>query len=268
METNDKVESLKSHLKDAIRQLEQYPDEAGIAMAFSTLSHGVKLAKLKERRKKSQQMEHKLHLRSEKEELRIKLIKLYKQGNKTHREIALECGIRYQNVYTFWQNKNELYGLPKPARDNEECTNRRKGKLAEKVEEAYSLYKSGLNLEQVGQRYGGVSRERVRQIFRKNGLSSRTPGIARRKHFICENGHQLGLGESRNNCKTCIIERKEFRKKGLHLKTHCIHGHALVGHNIIWETNGHKKWLVRRCRTCQTISNKKSVEKRKNAHNA
>ena len=45
---------------------------------------------------------------------------------------------------------------------------------SERVRRMFGLYQSGLTLEQIGQFFGGISRERVRQIFEAAGFARRS----------------------------------------------------------------------------------------------
>src|SRR5580698_7679566 len=97
-----------------------------------------------------------------------KMLALYLTGKYTHAEVAKKVGTSYNNVTNFYWRIKQKFELPKTKRQKGTGVHKidTGGIPKKKVAEAYALYTSGLTLEQVGKKYGGVSRERVRQIFK------------------------------------------------------------------------------------------------------
>lgn len=175
-----------------------------------------------------------------------KLLIVYLLGKYTHSEIAKQFNISYQRVQNFYSSNKVIYDIPVPPR---KCWQGRNVSLIMKyVEDAYKEYKDGLTLEQIGAKYGDITRERVRQVFLKNGFKTRGMGRIR-KYTYCKKGHKLGLTEFFPACKKCRKENKRRKEQGLHLKIWCKKGHALIGQNVAIGklANGGQ---TRRCRIC------------------
>lgn len=194
-------------------------------------------------------------------EQKKKLHELYSKGKYGHHEIAKMVGVDYRQAYAFFKERRNTKYYVRPPRSP--YTKWRKSYIMDNVAEAYALYLGGMTLAQIGKRFGGVSRERVRQVFKMNRLKTRSAGFARRKTaWVCEKGHKLGKKEYPKTCKKCIAERSKLRKKGLHLVTHCKYGHVLAGHNLI-EFTDPNGWAGRRCRACAYAAMRKSIAKKK-----
>lgn len=177
-------------------------------------------------------------------EMHLKLLELYRKGGYAHKEIAEQLSIPVYSATAFYTYNQHSHNLPKPL-----GFNTRKGQgFIKCVHEAYALYQTGASLELVGKKFGGVSRERVRQVFEKLDLKTRPIG-KRRIYFSCENGHLLEKGEYVHTCKKCQVLKKKFKEAGLHLKTHCKYGHSMQGHNVLkfkYATGA----MGRKCRIC------------------
>ncbi len=180
--------------------------------------------------------------------------KLYSTGSYTHAQVAEILGVTYGRVSCYYQTHKLKYGFPK-----RQCV--RQSILMKNVKKAYHLYKQGKTLEQIGQLYGNVSRERVRQVFKKHGMKCRSAGMSK-KNKICLKGHKLGKGEYFSSCPKCREIRKAWRARGGHLKKHCIWGHPMKGRNILAISlpNGKKG---RRCRTCFNKIMRQQVAKKR-----
>jgi hypothetical protein len=201
-------------------------------------------------------------------EIENKLIQVLSSGKYSYFEIAIVFNISIIKVRQFYHLNKVEYNFPKAPRSiikpiNTICWTQQKSTLVNHLEEAYEFYQGGLTLQEIGKRYGGISRERVRQIFVKYNLKTRsiTDGC-RRKYFHCEKGHPLGKGETLTACKTCAQDKREFRAKGLHFKTHCKYGHAKTPDNIY--SYKLKNGIVsRHCKTCVRKKQKQYLERKK-----
>lgn len=192
-----------------------------------------------------------------------RLHKLYSMGKLTHFQIAEKLGLEYKQVYGFYDCFKHKEYYTKPPRNPRTRRNYLEPILMANVEKAYAFYLGGLTLAQVGERFGGVTRERVRQVFKINGLKSRHSGFTRRKTaYVCDKGHKLGKKEYPKTCKKCRIERRKLREKGFHLVSHCKQGHAIAGPNLM-ETFLPSGIRARRCRVCAYAANRKSILKKK-----
>lgn len=171
------------------------------------------------------------------EKQKERIIGLYEFGIYTHQEIADIVQVPRFSVYQIYYN----YMHPT------EPFSTQKFDLAN-LSAAYQEYQAGATLRTIGKKYN-ISGERVRQIFKKDNLPTRKRTGAPRIYFQCKKGHKLGKGETRVKCQVCKKELKEFREKGLHLKTHCIHGHAYTKENTLCfkYTNGKPG---RKCKKC------------------
>jgi len=199
-------------------------------------------------------------------EINQELLALYLIGELTHQQVAERAGVTYVQSSGFYQYYKKVYDFPKPPRlkypprvyKNPEAN------INVQFQEAYSMYQEGLSLKEVGQLYGGVSREYVRQVFNKHGFPSRAAGMTK-KLTHCKKGHPLSEKEYASRCPTCRAIRHERRSKGEHFKKTCVHGHAMEGDNVIYYLRSARNGngIGRRCRICQNIAIRKSVNKKK-----
>lgn len=183
-----------------------------------------------------------------KEDTFTKLVKLYWVGKYTHAEIAEKVGVTYACVQYFFKTWKDIFSFPKPPKKFRKRSPHWKSTIMENVQEAYAFYLQGSTLQEIGNAYGGISRERVRQVFKMNGLKSRPTGRPSRKYLECPKGHKLGKGEHRNKCNICRTERKELRAKGLHRIKTCKQGHECTEENTYFYM--YKGYKGRRCKKC------------------
>lgn len=191
-----------------------------------------------------------------------KLHEFYSGGQLFHHEIAEKLGIKYGQAYSFYKNHHLERCYARPSRHPRTRRNSDTPVLMANVAAAYKFYlEANLTLAEVGELFGGITRERVRQVFKMNGLKSRPAGSVR-KYDHCEKGHLLVQGEYSWTCSTCREERKKKRERGLHLKTHCIHGHEMTPENTLhFLLKGGPK-EGRRCKTCAYECNRNWQKKK------
>lgn len=181
------------------------------------------------------------------EETHEMILAMYSTGEYTHQQVAEISGQTYKNVSGIYHNEKESCGLPKPPR---KLRNTEKTLLRANLEKAYKEYCAGDTLKIIGERYGNITRERVRQVFSKSGLVSRPSGYFR-KYTHCTEGHELDKGEFQKACRICKKLKAEARARGEHFKKVCKHGHEMTKDNIIYfkYKSGN---TGRRCKKCHS----------------
>lgn len=192
-----------------------------------------------------------------------KLVSLYSTGEYSHTSVSDITGISYYLVYKFYREWKIWFQFPQAKRkprtgDKSAITN---------VKEAYEFYCSGATLEDVGIRYG-ITRERVRQIFRLHGLLSRRIWTQKRKkYFHCKVGHKLQKGEYLNTCEKCRKDRESRKKNGFLQKIMCKNGHLLQPPNLIFYIYGDGK-QGRKCKQCCYARSKEYLKNKRKKKNA
>ena len=107
-----------------------------------------------------------------KKEKMEKMLAAYSTGKYTHEEIAIMFNTTYSLVCQFYNRHKYNHGLPELKR---KLHKNMVPLLIENIEAAYKAYSEGSSLEEVGEKFGGgASRERVRQVFEKYSLKTRT----------------------------------------------------------------------------------------------
>lgn len=188
------------------------------------------------------------------------LIALFKIPGISYKEISEKSGLTIRQLYAYRYSFKHIYDLPKPKRLSRKCT------VRDFIQEAKQYYSENHTLHEVGQKFGGVTRERVRQIFQEFEIKSRPVGTSKRKYFHCEKGHPISKGEGLTTCILCASDKKADRILGKHFKTHCKYGHELIEDNLIYQKRPSGK-PQRKCKICQTAALKRSYEKFKKKRN-
>lgn len=194
----------------------------------------------------------------------LKMVELYLTGKHTHKQVANKLKVSYSTAFQFYLRNKIEYDLPPTKKQT--WPSPKSGLTDKSVKEAHRLYKTGLTLQQIGVIYGNVSRERIRQVFKKYGLKIRKAGIRIHKNTHCDAGHKLRKYEYRLTCKRCKDIKRTIRSKKLHLKTHCINGHEYTEDNTHWQLCSTGK-RGRRCVECTRAAQKRHWLKGKTNEN-
>lgn len=114
--------------------------------------------------------QHKIKLRKKHKQL----LQLFMEGCHTYLAISNYTNVPYSTVVSFYHRNA---GLPKPPRKPRKFHT---GVLRNDYKKAYLEYKQGLSLAEIGQKYGNISFESVRKIFKEHGLKRRSKGRYRK----------------------------------------------------------------------------------------
>lgn len=125
----------------------------------------------------------------------VELLRAYEgaAGEPPHRT---DIDVRFMGVL----HENGGVKVKPPSSSGEGVTNRRA--VTQRVKEMYSSYEAGATLEEIAVRFG-ISRERVRQLFRQAGLSTRSVReAAALKHRLLVDANRDGIVSAFEGGKT------------------------------------------------------------------
>lgn len=133
--------------------------------------------------------------------LHKKMREMYSSGTCAHEHVAAEVGHNYSAARWFYEHYRELYDFPQvqPGSVGISKKGKRTCELRENLEEAYAYYIEAGSLRMVGEKYGGISWESVRQIFKRNRLKIMPVGGRKTKRL---SANHKGRGRLTNENKS------------------------------------------------------------------